>query len=331
MDKRTIILILIIISICGGVLGVKYFKFEDSKKPKFQVYKIPKFDKVYSNGIIKSDMSKDLYLDSSKGEIVKIYVENKQIVNKGDLLYLYYNRDITSQIEGLNREIKSLQNEKNNSKNLSLNEDIYSIDNQINSIQKQISSLKGKEYSSIRAPFSGKIYLSNQIKDKVMTIKSQHFYVQALVTEVDYFKLKENQLVDINIYANDKSMKAKITDISDIPVAQDENLNITTLKPNVSYYEFDIVLESQEDIVEGLHVQATIKLDDESILIPKKSILRSNNETYVFAVKNNVVKKVKVEIGKEHNDDIVIIKGLSGGDSIIANPNTSIKEDELID
>ncbi|WP_415318835.1 efflux RND transporter periplasmic adaptor subunit [Clostridium perfringens] len=210
------------------------------------------------------------------------------------------------------------------------------VDEQIKLLEKQIKALKDKEYYKVTAPIDGKIILaesSGNPTQPYITVESGDYYISGSVNEKDQPKIKEGQEVEITILSTNKNVKGKISSVGNTPVDNGASLAAQTgaqggVGGNMSYYEVKITPDSQEDLTNGFHVQASVNLDKKPIEIPKEAILSGDNEEFVFKnVDGKLVKQVITYSPKEGSEDIVIVSsGLNEEDKIVSNPTPNMKE-----
>ena len=210
------------------------------------------------------------------------------------------------------------------------------VDEQIKLLEKQIKALKDKEYYKVTAPIDGKIILaesSGNPTQPYITVESGDYYISGSVNEKDQPKIKEGQEAEITILSTNKNVKGKISSVGNTPVDNGASLSAQTgaqggAGGNMSYYEVKITPDSQEDLTNGFHVQASVNLDKKPIEIPKEAILSGDNEEFVFKnVDGKLVKQVITYSPKEGSEDIVIVSGgLNEEDKIVSNPTPNMKE-----
>lgn len=211
-----------------------------------------------------------------------------------------------------------------------------SVDDQIKLLEKQIKALKDKEYYTVTAPIDGKVILgesNGSPTQPYMTIESSNYYVSGTVNEKDQPKIKDGQEVEINILSTNNNIKGKITSVGNTPVDGGASLAAQAgaqggAGGNMSYYKVNITPDSQEDLTNGFHVQASVNLEQKPIEIPKVAILNVDNEEFVFKnVDGKLVKQVITYSPKEGSEDVVIVNsGLNEEDKIISNPTPNMKE-----
>ena len=211
-----------------------------------------------------------------------------------------------------------------------------SVDEQIKLLEKQIKALKDKEYYKVTAPIGGKVILAESSTNPTqpyITVESGDYYISGSVNEKDQPKIKEGQEVQITILSTNKNINGKISSVGNTPIDNGASLAAQTgaqggAGGNMSYYEVKITPDSQEDLTNGFHVQASVNLDKKPIEIPKEAILSVDNEECVFKnVDGKLVKQVITYSPKEGSEDEVIVSsGLNEEDKIVSNPTPNMKE-----
>ena len=211
-----------------------------------------------------------------------------------------------------------------------------SVDEQIKLLEKQIKALKDKEYYKVTAPIGGKVILAESSTNPTqpyITVESGDYYISGSVNEKDQPKIKEGQEVQITILSTNKNINGKISSVGNTPIDNGASLAAQTgaqggAGGNMSYYEVKITPDSQEDLTNGFHVQASVNLDKKPIEIPKEAILSVDNEEFVFKnVDRKLVKQVITYSPKEGSEDEVIVSsGLNEEDKIVSNPTPNMKE-----
>lgn len=294
-----------------------------SEENYVETYTIADDEKVFINGIILPTKSKEFSI-LTEGEISKLNVTNGKIVKEGDILFTVKNESVISEIEILKNQISELK--KSNVDNDSI------INAEINKLEAQVSTLNKKAYIDTTAPFAGKVYLNDQNSNaesvSMITLQSNTFYMKGQTSEQDLPKLQIDDPVTVTILSTSKKVTGRISSISDRPTSSQVN---NMANPSLSYYDIDISFENQEDLVNGFHVQACIKITDNLCKIPSSSILKDENDKpYVFKSYDGILKKQKVEI-QSQNDEFTVVKGgLDKKDVIIRYPSNEMNEGDAI-
>lgn len=208
---------------------------------------------------------------------------------------------------------------------------ISTLDYQISSLQEEISALEKKEYTSVEAPIAGTVTLyddSTALTNPYITIDSTNLVIKGSVSEKDHFKIAVDQEAKIIILSTNTGVKGNIISIADKPL---EVASLNGAESTVSQYEVKLSLDSQEDLVNGYHVQGTVLAKEYTIAIPKSSIVNIEGKDYVFKVVDNKLTKQEVT-SKSNGDDTVIIKsGLKEDDKILVNPTETTEEGTLVE
>jgi len=200
-------------------------------------------------------------------------------------------------------------------------EQIDAVQTQIDTSKNLIKNLNGKEFTYKTAPIDGKVIL-NDSKDATkpyIIIEGTTFYVKGNINEKDQTKLAENQQVDILIFAINKTVTGKVKSVGNSPAAADVAVGAqasTNTASAVSYYDANISLDSQANVINGFHVQATVKLKEEEMKIPKSSIIEEAGKQYVFKVVNKKLTKQVITYKDSTADQVVVLSGLIENDKI---------------
>lgn len=282
---------------------------------------------TYKNDQVQSQVEQlELQLNSAKSQ--------KEEINK-------QNAEAKKQLEGLKKAgLENQMPQGGQMPNLGQNAggeiSTGSVDEQIKLLEKQIKALKDKEYYKVTAPIGGKVILAESSTNPTqpyITVESGDYYISGSVNEKDQPKIKEGQEVQITILSTNKNINGKISSVGNTPIDNGASLAAQTgaqggAGGNMSYYEVKITPDSQEDLTNGFHVQASVNLDKKPIEIPKEAILSVDNEEFVFKnVDGKLVKQVITYSPKEGSEDEVIVSsGLNEEDKIVSNPTPNMKE-----
>ena len=304
--------------LCIGIFVSKRFGNIDETTTMegiVETYSIPENEKIFMNGSIKPKESKSINVDLGY-EITKVNVSNGQYVTKGEPLFLAKNQEVLNQISDLESELK-------------LSEDPDSIKSEIN-------KLKNKSYKTTYAPISGTVYLEeesadSEISSAYMTIESTDYYMKGKISEQDLPKIRKNMAVDIYIFATEEDIKGKISSISFRPSTSQENQD-TQENSSMSYYDVTVEFDSQEGLVNGYHIQASVEIENENAKIPVTSVLRDEEgkKDYVYKVIDNKLVKQVINITSKNEDFVVLESGLVQNDMIVRFPSEDMKEGDNI-
>lgn len=349
------IILVIILSGTSAYIFKRNKALATNKDVKIALYTIPVKEKIFVNGIIVPEKTENIYKDETKGSIDKVSITDGQVVKKGDALFTYQNDQITDQIDQAKQQITNSNNQKkklldkqvetkkllakqkaeaqasvdNTSAAISLTagteaqistylDQIDAVQTQINTSNDQVKKLETKEFTYITAPIDGKVIL-NDAKDMTkpyIIIETTTFYVKGSINEKDQTKVKPDQEVDILIFSTNKKLTGRVKSVGNSPDTAVVAQSTTGGGSAISYYDANIALDSQQDVVEGFHVQATVKLKEEEMKIPKSSILEEAGKQYVFKVVNKKLTKQAITSIKSTESEVSVLSGLTDNDSI---------------
>lgn len=274
------------------------------------------------NNEVASYNKKKSRLQSKREEAKKTLSEKKNQLSQlkdqfGD------NNEVATDISSLEAEVQSSE-----ATVASLDSEIESVDDLISQSNSKLSSIKGKEYEKVTADVSGIVRIvgsQDNYTNPYIIIDSKDMHIKGSVNEKYIRKLQKDQQADVLIIATDKTVKGKIEDVSDKPIISKDVANAASGN-DLSNYEVTLILDSQDNILEGYHVQATIYDGNNDICISKKSILTKEGKSYVFINKDGVLSKKDVTYEKKDDKNVKILSGLKEGDKVVTNPSSTTKE-----
>ncbi|EQB86478.1 HlyD family secretion protein [Clostridium punense] len=208
---------------------------------------------------------------------------------------------------------------------------IDAVQLQIESFESELSALKEKEVTTVTAPMDGKVLLHDSKSNPTapyMTIETSAFYVKGSINEKQQPKLKTNQPAEVLILSTNKVVNGKITSIGNRPTAPQVTAQSITGggDSNISNYTVTIAFDSQEGLTNGFHIQATVKLDEEPVKIPKTAILTENDKSYVFKAVDNKLTKQEITYTESDSNEVAVNSGLKDNDVVVTNPREDMKE-----
>lgn len=108
-----------------------------------------------------------------------------------------------------------------------------------------------------------------------------------------------------------------------------------TINPSTRTFEIEIKIpNANEKLRPGMFVRAKILLGKtDGILVNRSTVLKQigTSAYYAFIVKNNIAKRVDVQIGKEFDTVIEITNGLSDGDYLVTKGHGILKDGSLVE
>lgn len=289
-------------------------------------------------GVVENQETVDIKKDSDK-TIAELYVEVGSVVDKGEKLFRYNDRDVQNKIANVELDIENIVNEINASK-----AEIEALkegkdpdrDNKIKEEQVKISKneyeIRRKELEKIslseeidnltvKAPRKGIIKTINTAEGEdlpyIQISDAGNVRIRGSIDEKSLSKIKVKQEVTIKSRNDEtKAYKGVITAIQTQPKKQEgENAD------KMSTYPFFVSVEDKHEMLLGEHVYIIGRKNIELKgiwLSPNYLKVEGDHKGLVYRKQNNKIVEVSVEIGKfnEEVNKYEIVKGLDLEDEI---------------
>ncbi|EQK47444.1 efflux RND transporter periplasmic adaptor subunit [Paraclostridium bifermentans] len=309
------------ITIGGSVTAISYRKNLKEQKimeSTVEMYDVSGKEKIFMNGIVVPTKSEKLFLSADQGKLDKIQVNNEQYVEKGTPIFTCKNQDklteilsLESQLETKKKELSYISDDEN--KNMA-NIEIEELKNNIN-------ELKKTAYSTVYAPFNGRVYINDETigeeSSYVAIIESTEFYVKAQVNERDSYKVKVHQNAEVTTIANKEKHYGSISYISNRPYESNDGEQGFGNDSNMTKYGLNIKLDTQNNLKSGLNAQIVIEYGTDDKKIPYEALEIDGDKSYVYKIVDNKALRTQVVVSSENGDFAFISKGLKEDDVII--------------
>ncbi len=274
--------------------------------------------------------------------IVSVHFEDGAKVNQGDLLFTLDARQIDAQIEqaegmlardqaqleGAQRDVRRFSDliGKGATTQVNLDNAKTQADILIGTIKADQSALDNlkvqKSYTTIRAPFSGRISAANvKVGNFVRPADTAPLAVINQMAPVYVtFAIPQRVLVDLReaMAVGESRVVATIPghqQSEDGKVAMVENsVDSTTGMVTVR----GIMNNERETLWPGILVATKLIIRTEnSVVVPTVAVQRSQNGNYVFVVRDGVAKVQPVKVERTFQGTSVIAEGLSGEENVV--------------
>jgi len=163
-----------------------------------------------------------------------------------------------------------------------------------------------------RKPRAGDTVWQNQPLLYLPDISS--LLVKTLVREVDLYKISKGQKVSIKIDAYPKlSLSGRVSSIG--VMASDEASSGNGEK----YFQVIVSVDGENlDLRPGMTAKVVIDVDHANnvLTVPVQSVFNEYADKYCYVAKNQKMRKVKVETGRQNEDLLEITEGLNNGDLV---------------
>ncbi|WP_312192227.1 efflux RND transporter periplasmic adaptor subunit [Sphingobacterium sp.] len=343
MNKKTTIYILLACAIVGGgyvLINAKKDKKEAGKPNPKQEMPIAAQAIIAKSSVADRSINLSGSIDAEEqveirsevnGRITKIFFLEGQRVKQGEPLIKIDDIELQAQLKQI-QTTNQLNAENERRAKLLLQKGAISQEEfdiasaalktslaQIQLIQAQIFK------TTIRAPFSGTIGLRNI---SVGAIVSSNTLITNLV--------KDN-LVKITFAVPEKySNIIRVNTTIEFSVANDPtilNASIYAIEPQVSLNTRTLTVRARASNEQGklkvgsfVNVIVPVEVENNAIAIPTEAIVPIQDGKKVFVMQHGLAKEVKVETGARTDKDIVILSGISAGDTVLTTGVLSLKD-----
>ncbi|WP_341832029.1 efflux RND transporter periplasmic adaptor subunit [Sphingobacterium thalpophilum] len=343
MNKKSIIYLLLACAVFGGgyfLINAKKDKKEADKPNGKKDMPVPAQAIIAKSSVADRSINLSGSIDAEEqveirsevsGRITKIYFSEGQRIKQGEPLIKIDDIELQAQLRQA-QTTNQLNAENERRAKLLLQKGAISQEEfdiasaalktslaQIQLIQAQISK------TTIRAPFSGMIGLRNISVGAIVSSST-------LITNL----VKDN-LVKITFAVPEKySNIVKINMPIEFSVANDPTVikaNIYAVEPQVSLNTRTLTVRARATNDQGklkvgsfVNVIVPIEVENDAISIPTEAIVPVQDGKKVFVLQHGLAKEVKVETGARTDKDIVILSGISAGDTVLTTGVLSLKD-----
>jgi RND family efflux transporter MFP subunit len=317
---------------------LKYYETYTVKKQNMENY-------VEAKAEVEAQNTKKVFVDRAL-RVKELYFDEGDYVKKGDIIMTFDDEDKNNVLRSLEKEKISLKKYQRNLKNTKelqkiggatlvdvedLEYDISTIKINIAEYEEEISKMP----DNIKSPFEGTITSMNAEENYRVNTEEELFEIAdqsdillvAQVPEYDirYIELGQNVRIKPEIYEKKQDVEGKVVEIANI--SSDES-------DGTAYVEVRIEIAGDKTyLIPGFTADVEIIYfsRDNSIFVPRSSVIEKDGGTYVFSVDDKgSIKKLEVQLGVENTEHIEILNGLSGGEKILKTPDMSLKDGQII-
>jgi len=358
-----VIVVFIAINIFGGKGTPPETALSAEEIYGIEYFEVPDVEQVYINGVIQPNQMESFAKDNKISGDPEIKVKNGEVVDKGTVLYVYEDKEVTKQMEDLNNQLsrnytktenvrakwqKAIDNfnslpgeQRTVSASTELDDQYQS---QIDAIAEenqyltdQVNDLSTSQFISTTAKFKGRVLIP-EVKEEntpILTLTSDGFYVSGKVNEKDLPKIAVDKPAEITVISNGQTVKGKISYIDNNPIeagAAEAAAPSEGSGGSMSNYAVKLTLDSTDNIKNGYHVQATINLDDDKPNeIPAAAVKEDGDKKYVLVNDFGSVIRRDIQTGEVKGDKIVVTSGLESADRIIVSSKKELKEGDILE
>jgi RND family efflux transporter MFP subunit len=350
------IIIIVVISVL--VLAVtKFIFFSEDELLEVTAYKAKSANQ--SNNSAASVLDASGYVTarmqatvSSKltGKVLEVYIEEGMFVEKGQILAQLDDSSVQAELNFAKTQLKEARRIFN--RTLELRKDNLASQASLDAAESQVDGLKARLDISkqvvadmqIRAPFSGVVInKAAQPGEMISPVSAGGGFTRtgigtivdmsSLEVEVDVNESYINRvqpgqpaITNLNAYPNwDISSEV----IAIIPTA---DRNKATVKVRIGLLEKDErVLPDMGAKVSFLKEQVTEAPEEiNGVMIPSSAIIKEDDLSYVFVIKNGSIIKTKIAIGSSSSNFSRLIDGVEVGDNVVTDPNNELQNGQEV-
>lgn len=176
------------------------------------------------------------------------------------------------------------------------------------------------------APFSGKVGSRNIALGSYITpntiitklVNADRVKISFSIPEKYAHMVKMNNNIHFTVAGSDKKFSAKIYLIDPIIESDTRTLTVKAIAQNT---------DKNFQLIPGMFADINFALQtmDKALLVPAEAIIPIQNGKKMFIVKEGVAKEVIVQIGPRTKDDVLILSGISEGDTVLTTGIMSLR------
>jgi len=284
------------------------------------------------------------------GKVLEVYIEEGMFVEKGQILAQLDDSSVQAELNFAKTQLKEARRIFN--RTLELRKDNLASQASLDAAESQVDGLKARLDISkqvvadmqIRAPFSGVVInKAAQPGEMISPVSAGGGFTRtgigtivdmsSLEVEVDVNESYINRvqpgqpaITNLNAYPNwDISSEV----IAIIPTA---DRNKATVKVRIGLLEKDErVLPDMGAKVSFLKEQVTEAPEEiNGVMIPSSAIIKEDDISYVFVIKNGLIIKTKIAIGSSSSNFSRLIDGVEVGDNVVTDPNNELQNGQEV-
>ncbi|MCM1517979.1 MAG: efflux RND transporter periplasmic adaptor subunit [Pseudoflavonifractor sp.] len=274
------------------------------------------------------------------GQINGIYVKEGDYVRKGTLLASLDDVDYAVSAEGLRAQAMQLKSEFERSrklyeqKSMSLN-DYEKIKAAYAQVESQLKSLDNKlAYTRLYAPVNGHIRSVNFSRSEMVDAGTPVFNLLddsaiEIVVDIPATLYKSiDRIAGITVIHDDSPTAIPLQILSVVPKADSNQLFRMKLIPAGRH---DRTLTPGTNVDVAIRMGATTD-NDETVMIPAHSIMRSNDTTFVWVVgQDSTLRRRDIVISDMNQDGKVAVRrGLDGTEDVVISGVSMLREGDKV-
>ena len=294
------------------------------------------------------------------GVITGIYFMEGQEVHSGEKLYEIDRRKYLAAFEEAQSNVKiaednldKVQRDANRYTDLAKQDaiaeqlldhamtDLKNAKQQVNAANSELTKAgMDFEYSLIKAPFNGTIGFSNVKLGSLVTPGQTLLNVISSDNPIGVdFEIAENELGRFQhfdnslISNNDSTFRITLPNNAIYPYSGKISVIDRAVDPQTGSIRVRITVANSEKMLKpGMSCKVLVLNDNsgQQLLIPFKAVLEQLGEYFLFVVKDKKVSQVKITLGPRVLSNVIVLKGLEGGESIVVDGIQKLHDGSLV-
>lgn len=264
------------------------------------------------------------------GQVLAIYFKEGARVNKGQVLVRLDDRSWKAQLVGVNAELAAAQKDYNRKYQLISVEGSSQVE--VDNAFAKVEMLKSQQQqlqvninlANVTAPFSGQLGMRDFSEgaflkqgDLITSLSAdKQLKVDFTIAQIHSKSIEIDKSVLVLIGKD--TLRAKVYAINPIINTDTRMINVRALLEQKSDTKYKPGTFAEVLI-------ATEMLND-AILIPTQAVVPSINEQTVYVSKNGKAVRKVIQMGDRTSDNVLVLDGLSIGDTVITTGLLQIKE-----
>lgn len=151
----------------------------------------------------------------------------------------------------------------------------------------------------------------------VTVVNLDKLVVKASINDDTVNKLHTGETLQVKISAvSDKPFTGTVTNISD------------AADPSTKAFPIKVTLDNKNHVLKpGMFAEVLIPGDGPvSLLVPRKAVVSSGSNSYVYVVENGVARKRTVKVGNSDGINTIVTSGLKEGETVITSGQDSLQD-----
>lgn len=306
-------------------------------------------EEIYTSGKLEAGNSTDIYSPTS-GVVESVEVKQGDTVTKGQVLMTLQIDDVKEQIEKERLNIEMIETERLNAKKQHFEMfkqkvtedpaaeiedlDLSSYDLRIQSSKLTIASLEKRLNNRVVSAKDEGVLTQVLVNPGQMIAEGGHiatvvdlssYKVKANLNELDAGKVYEGMKAVISGESIEESYEGEVTYLSPIAVLADPTSKDASVEMTVELSRISPELRPGYNVTIELEIP-----DKERLLLPLDTVQYDGDKAYVFKIQDGIAVKTDVTTGKENEEYVEIVSGVTKGESVVSEGARQLRDGDKV-